>query len=158
MKKNLGPAIAVEFIVDHKKIQKINLRTNEAAGLVWNIQGDKSLQSLIDAWMLTYLNRTQPEIILPLDWKTMPPYTTQVLHTIHALSFGKTLSYLDIAKKTQRPRAYRAVGTACGKNPFPLVIPCHRILAEGKRIGGFTGGIEIKKRLLNFENIFLAEV
>ena len=63
---------------------------------------------------------------------------------------GDTISYSDLAEKVKRPRAYRAVGTLCGKNLLPIIIPCHRVTAKSS-IGGFTGGIDIKKFLLKLE-------
>jgi O-6-methylguanine DNA methyltransferase len=66
------------------------------------------------------------------------------------IKYSKTLSYSAIAKKIGRHKAFRAVGTSCGKNPLPIVIPCHRVLAKNG-LGGFTGGLDIKKFLLTLE-------
>ena len=66
------------------------------------------------------------------------------------IPYGKTISYADLAKQAGKPLAYRAVGTACGKNPLPLIIPCHRVISQ-QGLGGFTGGLKIKKFLLNLE-------
>tara|TARA_B100000965_G_scaffold196885_1_gene164444 strand:- start:609 stop:1067 length:459 start_codon:yes stop_codon:yes gene_type:complete len=66
------------------------------------------------------------------------------------IPYGDTISYSELAKKVRRPRAYRAVGTLCGKNLLPIIIPCHRVTAKSS-IGGFTGGIDIKKFLLKLE-------
>tara|TARA_B100001057_G_scaffold484247_1_gene562096 strand:- start:681 stop:1139 length:459 start_codon:yes stop_codon:yes gene_type:complete len=66
------------------------------------------------------------------------------------IPYGDKISYSDLAKKVRRPRAYRAVGTLCGKNLLPIIIPCHRVIAKSS-IGGFTGGIDIKKFLLKLE-------
>ena len=67
------------------------------------------------------------------------------------ISYGTTLSYSELAAKAGNPKAFRAVGTACGLNPLPLIIPCHRV--KGKfSLGGFTGGLDIKKFLLRLES------
>ena len=66
------------------------------------------------------------------------------------IPYGDTISYSELAKKVRRPRAYRAVGTLCGKNLLPIIIPCHRVTAKSS-IGGFTGGLGIKKFLLKLE-------
>ncbi len=66
------------------------------------------------------------------------------------IPYGDTIPYSELAKKVRRPRAYRAVGTLCGKNLLPIIIPCHRVTAKSS-IGGFTGGIDTKKFLLKLE-------
>jgi O-6-methylguanine DNA methyltransferase len=66
---------------------------------------------------------------------------------------GKTKSYGEIARAIGKPKAVRAVGGACGANPIPVLVPCHRILAANKLIGGFSGGIERKRAMLKREGI-----
>lgn len=66
---------------------------------------------------------------------------------------GETRSYADIARALRRPKAARAVGSACGANPIPLLIPCHRVLAANGQIGGFSGGLNWKRRLLECEGV-----
>jgi len=68
-----------------------------------------------------------------------------------AIPLGSTRSYSELAKRIGAPEARRAVGNALGKNPLPIFVPCHRIVAEGQRLGGFTGGLEIKRWLLKHE-------
>lgn len=70
---------------------------------------------------------------------------------ISKIPWGETISYKELAKRVGRPRAYRAVANACGKNPLPIVIPCHRVIASDGTIGGFSCGVEIKKILLKLE-------
>jgi len=66
---------------------------------------------------------------------------------------GKTKSYGEIAAAIGRPKAVRAVGGACGANPIPVLVPCHRVLAANKKIGGFSGGLDWKRDLLAREGI-----
>jgi O-6-methylguanine DNA methyltransferase len=66
---------------------------------------------------------------------------------------GKTLSYSEVAAKIKRPKAVRAVGTACGANPVALVVPCHRVLATKGGLGGFGGGLPLKRLLLEAEGV-----
>ncbi len=61
---------------------------------------------------------------------------------------GAVLSYGEIARRIGHPQALRAVGSACGANPLPIIVPCHRVVGSGGRLGGFGGGVELKKRLL----------
>ena len=64
---------------------------------------------------------------------------------------GAVLSYGEVARRIGRPQAARAVGAACGANPLPIIIPCHRVVGSGGRLGGFGGGLDLKKRLLRAE-------
>jgi O-6-methylguanine DNA methyltransferase len=66
---------------------------------------------------------------------------------------GHTVSYAELARRIGQPNATRAVGGACGANPIPLIIPCHRVLAAGQRLGGFSGGLDWKRKLLAIEKI-----
>lgn len=70
---------------------------------------------------------------------------------------GKVCSYKDIARKIGRPRAYRAVANALGKNPFALKVPCHRVIKNDDTIGGFARGVTAKKRLLRSEGLTLKD-
>lgn len=78
-------------------------------------------------------------------------FQKRVWRQIAQIPFGRTRSYRAIARRLGMPRAARAVGNACGANPLPLLVPCHRVVAEGGKIGGFSGGLAWKKWLLNFE-------
>lgn len=71
---------------------------------------------------------------------------------LHEIPYGETLSYSDLAAKIGSPKAVRAVGNACGRNPIPIIIPCHRVVGKDGSLTGFAGGIDNKKRLLELEN------
>lgn len=79
------------------------------------------------------------------------PFQIKVWRAIQTIPYGETRSYLWIAKKIGNPKAVRAVGQACGANPLPLLIPCHRVVASHQKIGGFGGGLPLKRRLLQLE-------
>lgn len=74
-----------------------------------------------------------------------------VWQKIAAVPFGQTISYADLAAHLGKPRAMRAVGTACGANPVPLAFPCHRILRSNGELGGFGLGLDVKESLLAYE-------
>ena len=69
------------------------------------------------------------------------------------MPYGKTCSYKDIAEKICSPKACRAVGSSNGKNPIPIIIPCHRVINASGNIGGYSAGLDIKNKLMNIENI-----
>lgn len=74
------------------------------------------------------------------------------------IGYGETVSYGDIARRVGRPTAYRAVGITNGRNPLPLVLPCHRVIGSNGKLVGFGGGLELKEQLLSFERSVLAGV
>jgi O-6-methylguanine DNA methyltransferase len=88
-----------------------------------------------------------------LDMAGVPSFDRRVYEVARTIPPGATLSYGDIAARLSAPGEARAVGQALGQNPFPLVVPCHRVLAAGGKIGGFSanGGITTKLRLLSIE-------
>ena len=89
----------------------------------------------------------------PLDLTGGTPFQQSVWRALQAIPLGQTRSYGEVAAALDRPQAARAVGTACGANPIPLLIPCHRVLATGGGLGGFTAGLEWKRRLLKAEEV-----
>jgi methylated-DNA-[protein]-cysteine S-methyltransferase len=82
-------------------------------------------------------------------------FQIKVWKTIAKIPYGKTITYADEAKKMRKPDAVRAVGTANGKNPIPIIIPCHRIIPNGGGLGGYSGGVSRKKLLLKLEQHYL---
>lgn len=91
---------------------------------------------------------------MPLDFALIKPgFTRRVLEQTARIPFGQTVSYKGIAGLAGNERAFRAAGTALGSNPLPIVVPCHRVLHSGGGLGGYTGGLEIKRRLLALEGV-----
>ena len=88
-----------------------------------------------------------------LDWRGVPEFQRRVYETALTIPPGRTLTYGEIANRLGQPDAARAVGQALGRNPFAPIVPCHRVLAAGGRIGGFSasGGATIKRRMLAIE-------
>jgi methylated-DNA-[protein]-cysteine S-methyltransferase len=87
----------------------------------------------------------------PLDLRSLTPFQQSVLQETRKIPYGSVITYGDIAGKIGNPGAFRAVGTALGCNPIPILIPCHRVVASGGKIGGFTGGLALKEKLLLIE-------
>lgn len=101
-------------------------------------------------WLTTYLKGDQPKELPPLYW-TGSEFSLRTLKCLATIPFGSTLTYQELATLIGNPKASRAVGTALNKNPFPLIIPCHRVVSKKDQIGGFAYPIDLKKRLLGFE-------
>lgn len=91
----------------------------------------------------------------PLDWTGKTEFQQAVWRAMLKLGPGKTKSYGEIAEAIGKPRAVRAVGGACGANLIPVLVPCHRVLAAGGKIGGFGSGLDWKRTLLAKEGIEL---
>jgi methylated-DNA-[protein]-cysteine S-methyltransferase len=80
-------------------------------------------------------------------------FQKDVWMTLADIPYGKTISYAELAGMVGRPTAFRAVGQANGANPIPIVLPCHRVIASGGGIGGYGGGLPMKRQLLALEGI-----
>jgi O-6-methylguanine DNA methyltransferase len=89
----------------------------------------------------------------PLDWTGTTEFQQSVWREMLKLGPGKTKSYGEIAEAIGKPKAVRAVGGACGANPVPVLVPCHRILAANHPLGGFGGGLDWKRKLLAREGV-----
>jgi methylated-DNA-[protein]-cysteine S-methyltransferase len=93
------------------------------------------------------------EFELPLDWQLSKGFRRRALRAIDRIPYGKTRSYTQIARSAGNERAVRAAGTACGANPIPIVVPCHRVLRSGGALGGYGGGLPMKEALLELEGV-----
>jgi len=89
----------------------------------------------------------------PIDWRLVRGFGRDVLRVTAHIPYGRVRTYRDVAVRTGRPQAVRAVGNALGANPMPIVIPCHRVVRTGGGLGGYTGGVQRKERLLQLEGL-----
>ncbi len=95
----------------------------------------------------------QPRNLPPLDLSSGTKFQQSVWGALCRITSGRTLSYAEVAAKVGNPRATRAVGGACGANPIPVLVPCHRVLAAHQALGGFSSGLGWKRKLLAREGI-----
>jgi methylated-DNA-[protein]-cysteine S-methyltransferase len=98
-----------------------------------------------------YFTRRRTQFDLPLDLRLAAGFRRSVLAYLPAIGYGQTASYQSVAAAIDKPRAVRAVGTACATNPLPLIIPCHRVVRSDGKLGGYLGGSEVKHQLLDME-------
>jgi O-6-methylguanine DNA methyltransferase len=94
-----------------------------------------------------------PRQFPPFDLTDGTEFQQSVWCELQKISLGQTKSYGEIARLIRKPKAVRAVGGACGANPVPVLIPCHRVLAANGKLGGFSGGLDWKRKLLAREKI-----
>ena len=101
-------------------------------------------------------------MVLPMTKKDLigTDFQIKVWKEIKKIPKGSTLTYKELAKKINKPKAYRAVANACGKNPYPIIIPCHRVIGSNGNIGGYSdkGGVEKKIFLLKSENVIIENI
>lgn len=113
------------------------------------------LRSTIHQWLESYLDGQQQPIALPLAWPPVTPFQQKVYQALVEIPFGQRLTYQAVASLIGHPGAARAVGQTCGRNSFPLVVPCHRVVASQGNLGGFMRSAshfkDIKQSLLDFE-------
>lgn len=98
-----------------------------------------------------YFRGARRSFSLPADLSSVTRFQRRALEAAAAIPFGQVASYADLARAIGRPGASRAVGQAMGRNPTPIIIPCHRVIASGGKLGGFTGGSPLKRKLLQIE-------
>ena len=84
-------------------------------------------------------------------------FQVQAWRALCRIPFGRTISYGQQAANIKKPKAYRAVGSANGKNPIPIIVPCHRVVASDGSLGGYSLGLRMKKQLLALEGVSEAE-
>jgi len=101
-----------------------------------------------------YFRGTRTEFDLPLHPKGTP-FQLKVWRALAEIPYGATRSYAQIAKRVGRPRAVRAVGLANGRNPLPIVLPCHRVIGTSGHLVGYGGGMPVKRALLELEGVAL---
>lgn len=110
------------------------------------------------AYILEYFHERRPLPDVAMDLRKGTPFDRSVWKAIGAIPFGETRSYSEIARAAGSPGAFRAAGRACGRNPVPLFIPCHRVVASGGKLGGFSGGLDKKRVLLDLEKSKMEEL
>lgn len=116
---------------------------------------DKDGLATARAQLREYLCGARTQFSLPLDLNHITDFQRLVLKTVECVPYGVTRSYGEIAAQIGRPRAARAVGQANSRNPLPMVIPCHRVIAADGSLGGYSGagGLRTKLRLLRLEGV-----
>lgn len=100
-----------------------------------------------------YFSGRSKEFDLEVDLTGLTPFQKRVLRIVETIPYGETRTYRQVAEAAGCPKGARAVGQVMAVNPVPIIIPCHRVVASGGFLGGYTGGLEMKTRLLELEGI-----
>lgn len=139
--KNLGIYVVIEY--DGHTIKGVDIRLDDP--------GVKKQGSPVGQAVDAYLKTGKSDFSsYQFDMSGMTPFECQVLEAIYQIPAGKTMTYAEVAKAVGRPKAARAVGNVMAKNPIPLILPCHRVVASNG-LGGYTGSLKVKAGLLKLE-------
>lgn len=107
---------------------------------------------LLETQILDYISGKKVEFSYKnCNFNLCTPFQKKVLIQTSKILYGTCVSYKDIANKIGKPKSYRAVGNALSANPFPIIIPCHRVIKNNGALGNFGGGINMKKFLIDLE-------
>ena len=121
-----------------------------------SLSKDSASQALLlfaIAQLIAYFIGELQAFDLPLDISIGTVFQQQVWQALQDIPYGETISYATLARHVDNPKGYRAVANANGKNPFSIIIPCHRVIASDGKLGGYTGGLDNKEYLLALEGV-----
>jgi methylated-DNA-[protein]-cysteine S-methyltransferase len=148
------PGIRVQAVTKAGSLQRVSLFSSKS----FSFDSEFCEPALIDSvvsWLKGYANGQPfpfPDLI-----KSLPSsFRKEVLNFLMTIPWGRVVSYQDVAKGAGSPRAARAVGNICRGNPFPLLIPCHRVIRADGGIGCYTPDPSFKRKLLHFEEVAAA--
>ncbi|MCA8912717.1 MAG: methylated-DNA--[protein]-cysteine S-methyltransferase [Planctomycetes bacterium] len=105
------------------------------------------------AEIVEYMLSAREKFETPLDLSSGTEFQRTIWRRLRKVKYGHATTYSELAEAVGRPGASRAVGNAVGANPLPIIIPCHRVLAAHHKLGGFSGGLSRKRKLLKLEGI-----
>ena len=114
------------------------------------IQGEKREALCCRRQLIEYFRRTRRVFRLSFDLSGTA-FQNKVWRRLMKIPYGQTISYAGLARAIGRPKATRAVANACGQNPLPILIPCHRVIASDGKLGGYSSGLKRKRWLLRHE-------
>lgn len=150
-----GPPVRLRCILENQKVVKTTLEHFPFFEVL--IEADPLSSTTGEAllkWLHQFSRKKQlaPFPLSYLDLDQLSPFQKVVLAHLSSIPFGEVASYKEVAQQVGNEKAARAVGSACGRNPFPLLIPCHRVIAGDGSPGGFSLDFRIKLDLLAFES------
>ncbi|MBS0621228.1 MAG: MGMT family protein [Verrucomicrobia bacterium] len=143
-----GPPVSAQFFFEGGALSRIILASSPTFCCDIPEEGSQLLP-----WLKAYSEKKGTCAEIPWDTCLLTPFQKKVLQALQNVPFGEVVSYGKLAEIAGHNGASRAVGTACRLNPFPLLVPCHRVTAA-KNLGGFAYGTALKQHLLDFERIY----
>ena len=139
------------LVLSDERIQEIVITPDKSSIDQISINASRKKHPLMED-LHGYFNGAKTDFsTYQLDLSKLTPFQQSVLGETGSIPYGETVTYAELAGKIGKPRAARAVGNALSRNHFPIVVPCHRVVAKNG-LGGFSCGIDVKKRLLELES------
>jgi methylated-DNA-[protein]-cysteine S-methyltransferase len=142
------PKVSILFVGDADELSMVRLLKSDCFQVHFS-DCSLRLQNELLAWINEYLEASPNKITLNLKGTS---FQKEVWENLSTIDFGKTKTYKDVAIDLNSPKGARAVGLACHRNPYPLLVPCHRVIHQDKKHSGYAFGNEVKKELLEFES------
>ncbi len=128
----------------------------EAEAGVLGVEDKEALATILARLQAYYAGQPTTFDDIPLDLEEYPAFYRAVWTELRRVRRGEVITYGELARRVGKPGAARAVGRAMAANPVPPIVPCHRVIASGRRLGGYGGGLDMKARLLQMEGVDLA--
>ena len=145
-----SPIGRLGLVVSSRGVAKVLLETDDIEAECARITEDAEIP-LAAHQLEEYFAGRRQQFTVPLDFRFATDFHRQVLEELARVPFGDTTTYKELAERVGNPKAVRAVGSACARNPLPLLVPCHRVLRADGSLGGYRGGEQAKRFLLNLE-------
>jgi methylated-DNA-[protein]-cysteine S-methyltransferase len=151
-----SPVGKLRLVASEKGLVAIDVRNNSKQGVTAKNQSAQAILMKTKKQLEQYFagKRTSFDVALDLAGTE---FQVQAWRALCRIPFGKTISYGQQAANIKKPKAFRAVGSANGKNPIPIIVPCHRVVASDGSLGGYSLGLKMKKQLLALEGVSEAE-
>jgi methylated-DNA-[protein]-cysteine S-methyltransferase len=135
---------------DSKGLTRAQLRPAHQISWSWEQPSSASITRDVEQWLIAYREKRPLPTTQFLVWPPVSPFAQRVYQAMQTIKTGTTVSYGQLATAAGNPRAARPAGTLCRLNPFPLFVPCHRVVAA-QSLGGYAFGLPLKEALLAFE-------
>jgi methylated-DNA-[protein]-cysteine S-methyltransferase len=148
MANHCGRALIVETKLGKLRVE---LSPRGVCCLTFGARGASGPVSPLARQLQAYAAGQPVRFSAALDLRAGTAFQRAVWRVLRTIPRGETRSYGWVARRVGKPRAARAVGAACGANPVPILVPCHRVVAGDGSLGGFSGGLRLKRRLLALE-------
>lgn len=138
---------------DHATVEDLEQTCIKQFQLCEFFENDSKLAPFIKQ-LIEYFEGIRKEFTIPFDFHGTP-FQLSIWHALLEIPYGQTKTYSDIAERINNKKAIRAVGTAIGANPISIIIPCHRVIGKNGALTGYSGGLDVKEKLLVHEGCLL---
>jgi methylated-DNA-[protein]-cysteine S-methyltransferase len=149
---NPAPGITLYAAASNLGICSVSFTNNIPAA--WECSETNPLLREVASQLTLYFHNSLKQFDVPLDLQGTP-FQRKVWSALLEIPYGQVVSYADLAERIGSPKAFRAVGSANGRNPVPIIVPCHRVINAGGGLGGYSCGLAYKRLLLELEGVHL---